>query len=74
MTYVASGEYVIRTNSLNYMPLVVYSEFGKRAQFIIPVKTISINILKRKSFATDLHPCFIQYGPWKSIIWCSVVF
>ena len=49
---------------LNYMPLVVSSEFGKSAQFIIPVKTISIYILKRKSFATVLHPCFIQYGPW----------
>ena len=30
---------------LNYMPLVVSSEFGKSAQFIIPVKkTISIYI------------------------------
>ena len=48
---------------LNYMPLVVSSEFGKSAQFIIPVKTISIYILKHKSFATVLHPCFIQYGP-----------
>ena len=48
---------------LNYMPLVVSSEFGKSAQFIIPVKTISIYILKRKSFATVLHSCFIQYGP-----------
>ena len=27
---------------LNYMPLVVSSEFGKSAQFILPVKTISI--------------------------------
>ena len=27
---------------LNYMPLVVSSEFGKRPQFIIPVNTISI--------------------------------
>ena len=49
---------------LNYMPLVVSSEFGKSAQFIIPVKTISINILERKSFAIVLHPCFTQYGPW----------
>ena len=52
---------------LNYMPLVVSSEFGESAQFIIPVKTISEYILKRKSFATVLHPwsmgCFIQYGP-----------
>ena len=48
---------------LNYMPLVVSSEFGKSAQFIIPVKTKSIYILKSKSFATVLHPCFIQYGP-----------
>ena len=63
ITYVASGEYVIRTNILNYMPLVVSSEFGKSVQSIIPVKTISIYILKRKSFATVLHPCFIQYGP-----------
>ena len=48
---------------LNYMPLVVSSEFGKSAlEFIIPVETISIYILKRKSFATVLHPCFIQYG------------
>ena len=36
MTFVALGEYVIRTNSLNYMPLVVSSEFGKSAQLIIP--------------------------------------
>ena len=48
---------------LNYIPLVVSSEFGKSAQFIIPVKTISLYILKRKSFATVLNPCFIQYGP-----------
>ena len=48
---------------LNYMPLVVSSEFGKSAQCIIPVKTISIFILKCKSFATVLHPCFIKYGP-----------
>ena len=48
---------------LNYMPLVVSSEFGKSAQFIILVKTSSIYILKRKSFATVYHPCFIQYGP-----------
>ena len=48
---------------LNYMPLVISSEFGKSSQFIIPVKTISIYILKRKSFATVLHPCFIQYAP-----------
>ena len=33
---------------LNYMPLVVSSEFGKSALFIIPVKTISIYILKGK--------------------------
>ena len=49
---------------LNYMPLVVSSEFGRSAQFIIPVKkTIRIYILKRKSFATVLHSRFIQYGP-----------
>ena len=49
---------------LNYMPLVVSSELGRSAQFIIPVKkTIRIYILKRKSFATVLRPCFIQYGP-----------
>ena len=48
---------------LNYMPLVVSSEFGKSAQFVIPVKTNRIYILKRKSFATVLHPCFIQYSP-----------
>ena len=49
---------------LNYMPLVVSSEFGRSAQFIIPVKkTLSIFILKRKRFATVLRPCFIQYGP-----------
>ena len=29
---------------LNYMPLVVSSEFGKSAQFIRPVKTIRIYI------------------------------
>ena len=29
---------------LNYMPLVVSSEFGRSAQFIIPVKNISIYI------------------------------
>ena len=34
---------------LNYMPLVVSSEFGKSAHSIIPVKTISIYIyLKAK--------------------------
>ena len=50
---------------LNYMPLVVSSEFGKSAQYIIHVKNyISIYIPERKSFATVLHPCFIQYGPW----------
>ena len=38
ITYVASGDYVIRTNSFNYMLQVVSSEFGKSAQFIIPVK------------------------------------
>ena len=48
---------------LNYIPLVVSSEFGKNVHFIIPVKTISIYILKSKSFATVLHPFFIQYGP-----------
>ena len=45
---------------LNYMSLVVSSEFGRSAQIIIPVKTISIYILKRKSFATVLHSYFIQ--------------
>ena len=50
---------------LNYMPLVVSSEFGKSAQFIIPVKTISIYILKRKSFATVLHGMF--YSVWSML-------
>ena len=45
---------------LNDMPLVVSSEFGKSAQYIIHVKNyISIYIPERKSFATVLHPCFI---------------
>ena len=65
MTYVAQVNISSDSTVLNYMPLVVSSEFGKSAQFIIPVKNYwYIYTHKRKSFATVLHPCFIQYGPW----------
>ena len=30
--------------------------------------TLLYNILKRKSFATVLHPCFLQYGPCEDIL------
>ena len=40
---------------LNYVPLVVSSEFGKSAQFIIPVKTISIYTdVKKKRFSENV--------------------
>ena len=48
---------------LNYMPLVVSSEFGKSALFIIPVKTISIYLNAKVSQPFYIR-FFIQYGPW----------
>ena len=42
---------------LDYIPLVVSSEFGKSAQFIIPVKTISLYIYLN---AKVLQPFYIR--------------
>ena len=50
---------------LNYMPLVVSSEFGKSAQFITPVKTISIYIPKRKKFRNRFTSVF--YPVWSML-------
>ena len=42
---------------LNYMPLVVSSEFGKSAQFIIPVKKLLVYIYLN---AKVLQPFYIR--------------
>ena len=40
---------------LNYMPLVVSSEFGKNAQFIIPVKKLLVYIYLNAKVSQPFH-------------------